>query len=106
MTLLTDIVVAWCVVWGGTFIALAALGLLRMPDVYCRLHASSKAGTLGIACLAMGVVVHFQESTVAFRAIAFGLVLFLTAPISAHLIARAAFVSKATVAEAVVDDTR
>lgn len=106
MTVVTDIFVAWCVTWGAVFIALAALGLLRMPDLYCRLHASSKAATLGIACLAIGVVVHFHDWNVGFRAIAFGLVLFLTAPISAHLIARAAFVTRTEVAEAVVDDTR
>ena len=102
---MTEIAIAWFVIWGSLFVALAALGILRMPDLYSRLHAASKAATLGVAFLAFALVLHFDEWSVGFRAIAFGLVLFLTAPISAHLIARAAFVAKTEVAEAVVDDT-
>ncbi len=103
--MVANIAVAWFVTSGALFVALAAIGLLRMPDLYSRLHAASKAATLGVACLAVGVVLHFRDWSIGFRAIAFGLVLFLTAPISAHLIARVAFVIRTEVSEAVVDDT-
>jgi multicomponent Na+:H+ antiporter subunit G len=99
------IAVAVLVIWGATFIGLAGIGIVRMPDLYSRLHAASKAATLGVAILAMAVVFHFDDWSIGFRAIAFGLVLFLTAPISAHLIARAAFVIKTDVATSVVDET-
>lgn len=105
MTGLRAYAITWLVVWGALFIALAAIGILRMPDLYSRLHAASKAATLGVALLGFAVVLHFSDRSIGFRAIAFGLVLFLTAPISAHLIARAAFVTRTKLAEAVVDDT-
>jgi multicomponent Na+:H+ antiporter subunit G len=100
-----ELAVAGLVVWGALFIGLAGIGILRMPDLYSRLHAASKAATLGVAFLAIAVVLNFEDWSIGFRAIAFGLVLFLTAPISAHLIARAAFVTRTGPAEIVVDDT-
>jgi multicomponent Na+:H+ antiporter subunit G len=87
----TDVVIAWLVAWGAIFVALAAFGLHRMPDLYSRLHAASKAATLGVALFAIALVVHFQDAGVAFRALAFAFVLFLTVPVAAHLIARAGF---------------
>lgn len=100
------LVVLVLVMWGGLFIGLAGIGLVRMPDLYSRLHAASKAATLGVAFLALAVVFHFDDWSTGFRAVAFGLVLFVTAPISAHLIARAGFVTQTPVVDAVVDDTR
>jgi multicomponent Na+:H+ antiporter subunit G len=102
---MTQLAITWFVIWGALFVGLAAVGILRMPDLYSRLHAASKAATLGVAFLAFALVLHFDEWSIGFRAIAFGLVLFLTAPISTHLIARAAFVVKTDLAEAVIDDT-
>lgn len=86
------IVVSVFVIWGALFVAIAAIGIVRMPDLYTRLHAASKAATLGVAFLAYALVLHFDDWNLGFRAVAFGLVLFLTAPVSAHLIARAMFV--------------
>lgn len=103
---LQAIAVSLLVVWGALFVGLAGIGIVRMPDLYSRLHAASKAATLGVAFLAIAVVFHFNDWSIGFRAIAFGLVLFVTAPISAHLIARAAFVVRTELAESVVDDTR
>jgi multicomponent Na+:H+ antiporter subunit G len=105
MAVIRECATAWLVVWGALFVALAAIGILRMPDLYARLHAASKAAALGVALLGFAVVLHFNDRSIGVRAIAFGLVLFLTAPISAHLIARAAFVTRTKLAEAVVDDT-
>lgn len=76
---------------GALFCVLAAVGMIRMPDLYLRMHSSTKAGTLGVGCVLAGVAVEFG-SAVAF--IEAGLVigfLFLTAPIASHLIARAAY---------------
>lgn len=87
-----EFAIATLLVVGALFVALAAIGILRMPDIYCRLHAASKAATLGMACLGYALVLHFSEWTIGIRALAFGLVLFLIAPISTHLIGRAAFV--------------
>lgn len=86
-----DLVVALLVVIGGLFSLLAAVGVVRMPDLFTRMHASSKAGTLGSVCLFLAVAVHFTslaETTKALLVVAF---LFLTAPVAAHLIGRAAY---------------
>lgn len=104
--MLPDIVIALLVTCGAVLIMIAALGLLRMPDLYSRLHAASKAATLGTACLALALVIHFAQVEVSVRAAALGLILFVTAPLSAHLIARAGFVSGTQLEDRyVVDET-
>jgi len=77
---------------GGTlFVFVAGLGVLRLPDVYMRLHASTKAGTLGVALNAAGLVAFYPDLGVLTRAVALVLFLLLTAPIAAHMIGRAAY---------------
>lgn len=72
---------------------IAAIGILRFPDVYTRMHAASKAGTLGAGLMLVTIAIHSGELDVASKALA-GVVFFLlTAPISAHLLARAAYVA-------------
>jgi multicomponent Na+:H+ antiporter subunit G len=77
---------------GGTFCLLAGIGIIRMPDVYTRMQASTKAGTLGIACIIIGVAIHFGEALTGLEAALVIAFLFLTAPIASHLIARAAYI--------------
>lgn len=76
----------------GTFFGLvAAVGLLRMPDVLMRMHAATKAGTLGAGLLLLSVGLASGELAVALRALATIGFLFLTAPVAAHAIGRAAY---------------
>jgi multicomponent Na+:H+ antiporter subunit G len=75
---------------GAGFALVGALGLLRFPDVYTRMHAASKAGTLGSGFCLLAVAIHETELDVTTRAIMGVLFFVLTAPISAHLLARAA----------------
>ncbi|SIR16611.1 multicomponent Na+:H+ antiporter subunit G [Rhizobium sp. RU20A] len=78
------------VVVGALFTLTAAIGLLRFPDLFTRMHAASKAGTVGASLLLLAAGLHTGELYVLFRALA-GVVFFvLTAPISAHLLAKAA----------------
>ncbi len=76
---------------GAAFMLLAALGVLRMPDLFTRLQATSKATTLGVGCLMLGVAIHFGQLGTILRAGAIVALFFVTAPISAHVIARAAY---------------
>jgi multicomponent Na+:H+ antiporter subunit G len=88
-----DIVASVFLVIGSGFALVGALGVLRFPDVYTRTHAASKAGTLGAGMCLVAVALSFGAIDVATRAIA-GVVFFmLTAPVSAHLLARAAFMA-------------
>ena len=76
---------------GSGFALIASIGILRLPDLYMRTHAASKAGTLGSGLVLLAIALFAQDLGVATRAIA-GVVFFLlTAPVSAHLLARAAY---------------
>lgn len=75
---------------GGVFAIVAGLGLVRLPDVLIRMHASTKVGTLSSGLILVGVALHFADWSVTVRAVAIFLFLMLTAPIAAHMIGRAA----------------
>lgn len=90
MSALADIVVGLMLVIGALFSLVASIGLLRLQDVYMRMHAGSKAGTLGSGLMLLAIAIYAADLGVLTRAIA-GVVFFLlTAPISAHLLAKAA----------------
>jgi len=80
---------------GSSSSLLAAIGILRMPDIYTRMQSATKAGTLGVCCLILAVAVHFRTAAAAVEALLIVLFLFATAPIASHLIARAAYVAGA-----------
>jgi multicomponent Na+:H+ antiporter subunit G len=76
---------------GALFMLLAGLGVLRLPDLFMRLQAATKASTLGVGCLLLGGAVHFQDLSVTTRAVLVIGFFCLTAPVGAHMIARAAY---------------
>lgn len=75
---------------GSLFSLVAAIGLNRLPDVFTRMHAASKAGTVGSGLLLLAAGLHAGDIAILFRALAGFLFFIITAPISAHLLARAA----------------
>lgn len=79
------------IVLGAGFTLVAAIGLIRLPDVYSRMHAASKAGTLGSGAMMIAMAIHAEDAGVASRALAGFVFFLLTAPISAHLLAKAAY---------------
>ena len=84
---------ALLLVCGSVFCAIAALGILRFPDVYTRLHAASKAGPLGAGLILLAVATASGDWQIAARCVLGFLFLIATAPVSAHLLARAALKS-------------
>lgn len=76
---------------GTTFLLLAAIGVVRMPDLFTRMQSASKASTLGIACVLLALAFHFPGVSVNIRVVGTITFFFLTAPITAHLIGRAAY---------------
>ena len=84
MTLL----VALLLIAGGFFSLVAAIGVVRMPDVYIRMHATTKAGTLGVGLLLVAVALHFQDGSVTSRVVGTVVFLLLTAPVGAHLLGK------------------
>ncbi|SDT98449.1 monovalent cation/H(+) antiporter subunit G [Stappia sp. ES.058] len=86
-----EIIVGVVLVTGSIFALIASIGLLRLKDVYMRMHAGSKAGTLGSGLMLVALAVHAHQIDVITRAFA-GVVFFLlTAPVAAHLLAKAAY---------------
>lgn len=78
---------------GSLFILLAAVGILRMPDTYLRMAVTTKAATLGIGLILIAAAVHFWDFSTTTRVMAIIIFLLLTAPVGAHLIGKASYIS-------------
>ena len=103
---MTDVVTA--IVWlvGSAFSLLAAIGVLRMPDVFTRMQASTKASTLGLACLLIGAAVQLGDFASIIRAASIGAFVLLTTPVSGLVIARASYIAGVPLWEGSVLDER
>jgi multicomponent Na+:H+ antiporter subunit G len=86
-----EYIVVVILVTGSIFILLAATGVARMPDIFARMHSTTKAATLGTSLMIVAVTVYFGELGTIIRSLAVVLFLFLTAPITAHMIGSAAY---------------
>ena len=82
--MINDIITAALMLSGAAFMFLAALGIVRMPDLFIRMHAATKSGTLGVSGMILAIAVHFQDFGVAIQALLVILFLFLTAPVAAQ----------------------
>lgn len=99
--------VAVLLVVGAAFMLLAAVGVLRLGDVFLRMHAATKAGTMGKVALVTAVALHFGSLSVTARAGVIVMFFFLTAPVASHLIARAAYaLGAASSAKMTIDELR
>lgn len=76
---------------GTLFLLISALGILRLPDVFTRMHAAGQAATLGISCLLFATGVHFLEDGQIARMVALIILFFVTSPIATTTMARAAY---------------
>ncbi|HUP65960.1 MAG TPA: monovalent cation/H(+) antiporter subunit G [Thermoanaerobaculia bacterium] len=98
---------ALLLIMGCTFLILAALGIVRMPDLYIRMSAASKALTLGVGLLALGLAIHMPDAGVITRAILLIVLFLLKAPVAAHALGRAAYLDGVPLWEAtIVDEMR
>jgi multicomponent Na+:H+ antiporter subunit G len=90
MSALLTYIVGILIVIGALFTLTASIGLLRLPDLYTRMHAASKAGTMGSCVMLLALALDAQDISVSTRALA-GIAFFLlTVPISSHLLGKAA----------------
>jgi multicomponent Na+:H+ antiporter subunit G len=88
-----DILTAMLWVAGSAFALLAAVGVLRMPDVFTRMQASTKASTLGLGCLLIGAALQLADFASLIRVVGIGAFLLLTTSVAAHVIARASYIA-------------
>ena len=97
--------VAALLVFAGAVFALGAgLGVLRLPDVYTRMHASTKAGTLGAGLILIAAAIVLPDGAAGWRAVATIAFLILTIAVGSHLIGRAAYRTEVPLWEASVAD--
>jgi multicomponent Na+:H+ antiporter subunit G len=84
-------IVAVLMVLGAFFIFIASLGLLRMPDLFLRMSATSKAATLGAGLMLLATSIYFNDFAITIRVLSIIAFITLTIPVAAHMIGRAAY---------------
>jgi multicomponent Na+:H+ antiporter subunit G len=89
--MMSDIIRDIFLIIGASFLLLASIGIIRMPDLYTRIQAATKASTLGVGCIILALAIHFNDTAVSVRALLVIAFFFLTAPVAAHVIGRAAY---------------
>lgn len=99
-----EILAALLLVGGATVVALAALGVARLPDPFSRMHAAAKAGVAGAGLLLLGTGLAFGTTGAILTAVAAVAFLVLTAPLASHTLGRAAYVAGAPLGAARVSD--
>lgn len=92
------------IVIGLLFNLLGTLGLVRLPDVYNRIQASTKCVTLGTCFILIGVLVHAGFGPMGTKALLCAIFVLLTSPVGAHAIARGAYLSGVKLWERSVTD--
>jgi multicomponent K+:H+ antiporter subunit G len=87
-----ELVVSVLIVAGAVFVFIGALGLAKLPDFYTRLHAPTKATTLGMGCLLVAsmILVTYQQGYLSLHELLITLFLLITAPVTAHMLAKTA----------------
>ena len=88
---MTDVLTGILMVIGSIFCLLAAVGIVRLPDALTRMHAATKAGTLGAGLLLLAEAVFYRQLGVSLRAATVIALLLLTAPVAAHLVGRSSY---------------
>lgn len=88
-----NVFLAILILAGAIITLIGSIGLVRLPDFYCRLHGPTKATTLGVGSLLIASAIYFStrnDGGVSLHEILVTLFLFITAPVSAHLLSKAA----------------
>ncbi|MGZ8406767.1 MAG: Na+/H+ antiporter subunit G [Caulobacteraceae bacterium] len=90
--MLSEIIVSVLLLVGGAFALLGSFGLARLPDFFMRLHGPTKATTLGVGAIIVASLLHVgaSENEAGLRELAVTLFLLITAPVTAHLLSKAA----------------
>src|SRR5690554_607348 len=92
MAIFIEYLVAALILLGALFALIGSIGLVKLPDFFRRLHGPTKATTLGVGGMILGSILFFTaiERTFQFQEFLVSLFLFITAPASAYIIAKAA----------------
>lgn len=86
-----EIVAAALILLGSALALLAGIGVVRLPDVFARMHAATKPATLGLALICLGAAVSDAQLADVAKLVLVVVLQFLTAPVGAHMVARASY---------------
>jgi multicomponent Na+:H+ antiporter subunit G len=102
-----EVVSAVLLLSGVALAVIAGLGLVRLPDVFSRMHAATKPATLGLVLVLLGAALRVEDGSDAATLLLVGAFQFLTAPVGAHIIGRSAYRAGAgALDDLVVDELR
>ena len=90
---MTEIIIAVLLLSAALVVLIAAVGLLRIPDLPTRMHATTKSGVLAIILIMVAVGVYFGSVDIIARILAVIFFILVTTPIAAHVIGRSAYIS-------------
>lgn len=90
---MTDTIIAIIATLGTIFVLLAGVGIIRMPDTYLRMAVTTKAATLGIGLIMVAAAIYFNDLSTTTRVLAVILFILSTAPVGAHLIGKASYIT-------------
>jgi len=91
MQITMEIIVSIFLVFGSFFMLVGSIGMVRLPDLFMRLHAPTKSSTLGLGSFLIASMIFFAfQGRFGFAELLITLLAFITAPVSANLIAQAA----------------
>ncbi|MFC7060714.1 monovalent cation/H(+) antiporter subunit G [Halobacillus seohaensis] len=93
INLIFDLLICISLLLGTFFLISGSLGVLRFPDVYTRLHAATKSSTLGVSGILIGafLFLYVEHDIISGKLLLGILFILLTAPVSGHMIGRAAY---------------
>ena len=86
-----DILTSYLMITGCHAMLTSAIGIVRMPDLFTRMHAASKVGTVGVSCVVLAAATHFAILAVVAPVMLTIVFFFATAPVAAHMVGRAAY---------------
>lgn len=90
MAMLADIATWVCIVLGSAFLLIGALGIVRLPDVFARMHAAGVVDTIGIGLILIGLMFQAGWSLVTIKLALILVFIFFTSPTATHALAQAA----------------
>ena len=91
--LLVTIFSGFFIVCGVVALFIGSIGLLRLPDVYCRIHAVGMIDTAGASFIILGMIIHEGFTLVSVKLVLIGVFMFFTSPIATHAVAQVAYKS-------------
>ncbi len=106
MSAIAGVLIAATMMLGTFLVLVASVGLVRFPDVFCRMHAAGKAGTMGISLIIVSSVICFAgvDNSILVRGLLAIFFQFLTTPTATHLLARSSYIRNYSLTDRTVVD--